>query len=295
MRLTSTVAAVFLAVTALAAPALAGQPRTAQPAPHERTALETAPSTPANADETRQRLEEMLRQYPPSLARILYLDPTLLDNAAYLEPYPELTAFLASHPEVKHNPGYFLANFESNQRGGAWRPTAQDRAIEIWRNAIQSVTIATVALAIAGGLVWLLRMLLDYRRWSRLSKIQTDVHTKLLDRFTANEDLLAYIQTPAGRRFLESAPIPIESPRSISAPLGRILWSAQVGAVLTVLGLGIEVVAGRAVEEVAGPVAAIGAVVISLGIGFLVSAFLAYVLSRRFGLMSEAAAPEARG
>ena len=47
-----------------------------------------------------------------------------------------------------------------------------------------------------------------HRRWSRLSKIQTDVHNKLLDRFTSNEDLLAYIQTPVGRKFLESAPIP---------------------------------------------------------------------------------------
>jgi hypothetical protein len=289
MRLTRPFAAALFVLTCLSPvqTATAGQ----RPTPGAQKS-EPGPVPQANADETRNRLDDLLRQYPPSLGRILALDPTLLDNAPYLQPYPELAAFLAAHPDVKHNPGYFLANYERNP---PWRQTPQDRAIEMWRNVVESITIASVIVIIASGLFWLLKTLIEYRRWSRLSKIQTEVHNKLLDRFTANEDLLSYIQTPAGRKFLESAPIPIDSPRSISAPLGRILWSAQVGAVLTVLGMGIEVVARSAIEDIAGPVAAIGAVIIALGIGFLVSAFLAYLLSRRFGLMNEPAAPETRG
>src|SRR4029453_3316852 len=135
------------------------------------------------------------------------------------------------------------------------------------------------------GFLWLIKTLVDQRRWARLSKIQTDVHTKILDRFSSNEDLLAYIQTPAGRKFLESAPINVDAPRAMSAPLGRILWSAQAGAVLTVLGLGIALVSRSTLHEVAGPLGAPGAVIIPLGIGFLVSAFLAYTLTRRFKLM----------
>jgi hypothetical protein len=156
--------------------------------------------------------------------------------------------------------------------------------------------IGVLMLGIGSGVIWLIKTLIEHRRWSRLSKIQTDVHNKLLDRFTANEDLLAYIQTPAGRRFLESAPIPLESPRAIGAPLGRILWSAQAGAVLTVLGGGVTLVSQNSVEEVAAPLGAFGVVIIALGFGFLVSAFLAYVLTRRFGLMNDpSAAPESRG
>jgi hypothetical protein len=294
MRLTSTVAAVFLAATALSGPALAGQRQPAAPAAPRAEAAPSAPS--ANAEDTRQRLEELLRQYPPSLGRILALDPTLLDNEAYLQPYPELASFIAAHPEVRHNPGYFLPTGDGNFRGGPYRLTPQDRALDMWNRAIESFTIGAIVLTIAGGLFWLIKTMIEHRRWSRLSKIQTDVHNKLLDRFTSNEDLLAYIQTPAGRRFLESAPIPMDTPRSISAPLGRILWSAQAGAVLTVLGLGFEVIAESAVEEISGPVAAMGAVVIALGIGFLVSAVLAYLLSRRFGLMhQDAPAQETRG
>ncbi len=59
-------------------------------------------------------------------------------------------------------------------------------------------------------LTWLIRTFIDYRRWLRLTRIQTDAHTKLLDRLTSNEDLMAYIQSPSGRRFLESAPIALD-------------------------------------------------------------------------------------
>jgi hypothetical protein len=249
------------------------------------------------AEETRRELEELLRQYPPALPRILRLDPSLLGNQAYLQPYPALAAYLVQHPEIGHNPGYFFSDYDSNSGDPRFRQTPQDRAVDMWRNAIEGFTIGTVMLAVGAGIIWLIKTLIEHRRWSRLSKIQTEVHNKVLDRMQSNEDLLAYIQTPAGRRFLESAPIPIESPRAIGAPLGRILWSAQAGAVLTVLGIGIEVVSSNAIEDVAPPLAAMGAVVIALGIGFLVSAGLAYFLTRRFGLLNEAgpAAPEARG
>jgi DNA-directed RNA polymerase subunit H (RpoH/RPB5) len=281
----------FAALTSLslAAPALAQQ----RPAPAAESAVtvqtrdrtNVTAVTTLDADETRRQLEDVLKAYPPSLPRIMRMDPTLLNNDVYLQPYPALATFLAQHPEIKHNPQYFLAEYGSDGNQ-YYRATPQDRAIDMWRNTIEGFTIGTVILVIASGVIWLVKTLIDHRRWSRLSKIQTDVHTKLLDRFSSNEDLLAYIQTPAGRKFLESAPINVSAPQAMSAPLGRILWSAQAGAVLTVLGLGILLVSRTAIEEVAPPLAAMGAVVIALGIGFLVSAFLAYTLTRRFGLMN---------
>jgi len=117
------------------------------------------------------------------------------------------------------------------------------------------------------------------------------VHTKLLDRFSSNEDLMAYMQTPAGRRFLESAPIPLEGPsRAVAAPLSRILWSLQAGVVLAVASLGILFISNRVVEEIAQPLFAIGVLVLALGTGFIVSAAASYVLSKRLGLL-DAPAP----
>lgn len=293
---------------ALANPASAAQPRKAAPAeapaqtrrpaepvppaPLARDAA-PAPGNTQDADDTRRQLEDVLKAYPSTLPRILRMDPTLIDNGDYLQPYPALAAFLAQHPEIQHNPQYFFQQY-GEQSGRALTP--QDRAVDMWRDTIQGFTIGTVVLLITSGLIWLIKTLIDQRRWSRLSKVQTEVHSKILDRFSSNEDLLAYIQTPAGRKFLESTPISVEAPRALAAPISRILWSAQAGAVLTVLGLGISIVSRTAVEEVASPLAAIGAVIVALGIGFLVSAFLAYTLTRRFRLMPDQdASSEPRG
>jgi len=290
----------FALPLALAHPVSAAQSkRVAEAPPQVREAAQAPPTavTTLDADETRRQFEDVLRAYPSTLPRILRMDPTLLNSPEYLQPYPALVTFLAQHPEIRHNPAYFLASYNVGDYGLGYRQTPQDRAIDMWRNAIEGFTIGTVVLLIASGLFWLIKTLIEQRRWSRLSKIQTDVHTKILDRFSSNEDLLAYIQTPAGRKFLESAPINVDAPRSIAAPLGRILWSAQAGAVLTVLGLGISLVSRTTLEEIAGPLAALGAVIIALGVGFLVSAFLAYSLTRRFRLMPDQgdAAPESRG
>src|SRR4030095_651477 len=100
-------------------------------------------------------------------------------------------------------------------------------------------------------LIWIIKTIVEYRRWNRVSKVHTEVHNKLLDRFTANEDLLAYMQTPAGKSFLESARLSLDSPtRPMGAPLGRILWSVQAGVVLAAAGLGLLFVSGRVVDEV---------------------------------------------
>jgi hypothetical protein len=289
------VAAAILTSLSLAAGAASAQTRQPANGSAQRDVTAVSSTPQMDADEMRRALEAVLQQYPPSLPRILKMDPTLLTNEGYLQPYPQLAGFLKEHPQVSHNPAYFFSEYGDN--GSFYRETAQDRAVNMWRDTIQGFTIGAVILAIVAGVIWLIKMLVDYRRWSRLSKIQTEVHNKVLDRMQSNEDLLAYIQTPAGRRFLESAPIPVDAPRAIGAPLGRILWSAQAGAVLTVLGGGIEIVARNTLEEVAPPLAAMGAVVIALGIGFLVSAFLAYFLTRRFGLLNDAgpASPESHG
>ncbi|HTI37845.1 MAG TPA: hypothetical protein VL484_09820 [Vicinamibacterales bacterium] len=262
-----------------------------QPAPQQ-------PTAPAqSAPDTREQLERLLEQYGPALPRVLKLDPTLLTNDAYLQPYPALRDFIAQHPDIQRNASYYFAHYQTGLNSDYDTRLPQDRAYEMWDRVMEGFMVAFFFSACFGGVIWLIRTAIQHRKWIRLSKVQTDVHTKLMDRFAGNDELLAYIQTPAGRRFLESAPIPLDSPRAISAPVGRILWSLQIGAVLTVAGAGIEVVAGRAIAEVAQPVAAIGVFVIAIGVGFLLSSALAYGVSRRLGLLTppDEAVSEIRG
>jgi len=243
-----------------------------------------------DAQRTKEELAALLEHYPPALRGVLALDPALLDNESYLAPYPALVSFLGKHPEVQHNPSFYLGD------GGALRfnRDSGQQVLDIWREVMQALFVfGGFGLAI-GLIVWLIRTLVDYNRWSRLARVQTDAHTKLLDRFTANEDMLAYIQSPAGAKFLQSSPITLDAaPRNVGAPMGRILWSVQGGVVLIAGGIGLYLVSGRVPDTVAPSLNGLGILGVALGVGFVISAIISYVISQRLGLI-ETVPPAAR-
>jgi hypothetical protein len=70
-----------------------------------------------------------------------------------------------------------------------------------------------------------------------------------------------------------------------SVPLGRILWSVQAGVVLAALGIGLSFAQGTVPEEVMPGFTVLGIIVMSLGIGAVISAVIAYILSARLGLL----------
>jgi hypothetical protein len=244
-----------------------------------------------DARETRERFENILRRLPPAVGRVLKTDPMLMSNETYLATYPALAAFLRQYPEVRHNPAYYLANV--NQE--FWDPPRErdprDVAISLWRDTMQVFAVFSGFVVVTLSLIWIVRTLVEYRRWFRVSKVHAEVHNKLLDRFTSNEDMLAYIQTPAARRFLESAPLPIDGARPVGAPVNRILWSVQAGIVLASGALGLLFISTRVIDEVAQPIFGVGVLALTVGIGFVVSAAGAFLLSRRLGLFDPGAPP----
>lgn len=272
-----TVAALFAAASLALMPSVEAQERrTDQPPP----AVEM-PAREFNAQQTRQELLEILRTHPPSVARVLSADPSLMRNDSYLAPYPALRAFLAQHPEIPQNAPYYLSGFSFNER------QAENDSMRLIDQFIESSTIMIVFLVILGTVVWLIRTVLEQRRWNRLSKIQAEVHGKLMDRFSSNEELLTYVQTPSGRRFLESGPSPLQEAapaRSIGAPLSRILWSVQAGVVLGIAGVGSLFLSGRLAYEASQFFFVIGVLMLALGSGFVLSAAASYALSRKLGL-----------
>ncbi|HUP04403.1 MAG TPA: hypothetical protein VMU19_10465 [Bryobacteraceae bacterium] len=234
---------------------------------------------PPDSERARQDLSNILEHYPPELRRVLQLDPGLLQNGSYLGSYPSLAAFLSQHPEVARNPVYYVGS------PGQPRNTSQ----EMWENVLAGLAVFLGFAMAFGLLTWLVRTWIDYRRWSRLYKVQTEVHTKILDRFAGNEELLSYIQTPAGSKFLESAPISLEAgPRSVAAPMGRILWSVQAGVVLAAAGIGLKLIGMQIRGDASQPFGAMGLLAMALGLGFALSAIISYVISRRLGLIEHA-------
>lgn len=275
-----TLALIFFA---LAASALA-----AQPAPTNATATVTA-AIDADSRQTREEMKSLLRRYPPELGYVLKLDPTLFANQTYLANYPALANFVAQHPEVAHNPSYFLD--EVTLPNEHYEPDPP--GMRMWREIVGDIFGGIAFIIVTSVLVWIIKTLVDQRRWNRLSRVQTEVHSKLLERFTSNDELLAYMQTPAGKRFFESAPIAVEAgPRPMQAPISRIFWSLQAGLVLMAMGVGFDLVSLRVKGEASEALYGLGMIGLLIGVALTVSAGVFYVLSRKFGLWQPPATNE---
>lgn len=232
-----------------------------------------------DSHQTRGELQEVLRRLPPEVGKVLKLDPTLWTNETYLKSYPSLAAFIREHPEVANSPRFFL---ESVWIPGD--PTGKTASMSFWREMMESLMFFVFMLTGTLVLAWLIRTLVEQRRWSRIARVQTEVHSKLLDRFSSNEELLAYIQSPSGKRFLESSTVAPDTARPVSAPVGRILLSVQVGLVLVAGGAGLNFVSWSLDKEAAAAISGFGVLAIALGVGFIASAAASYVVSRRLGL-----------
>lgn len=267
-------------------PALVSAQEGAQPS----APVEFAARQPA--EQVREQFNEVLRRQPPALGRVLKLDPALMTNDAYLAPYPEVATFLRQYPEVARNPTYFLERINISTSASYTSERAQER--REFYGMVGGFTAFLVFLVVTSVIVWLIRTVIEQRRWGRLSRIQAEVHTKLMDRFSSNEELITYVQTPSGRRFLESGPSPLpETGPAMSAPFQRILWSVQAGVVLAIAGLGLLFVSGQLTDEPSQFFFVVGIVTFALGLGFAASAGAAYALSRRLGLFtSNPAAPD---
>ena len=140
-------------------------------------------------------------------------------------------------------------------------------------------------LVVIGSLLWILRSALEHRRWNRMVKVQMETHTKLLDKFGSSQDMLAYMDSEAGKRFLETPVFDAQNKRSIALPYGRILWSVQIGVIAAVLGMGLLSLRGKVNADADVPFLVFGTLVLILGVGFLLSGGVSYGLAKYLGLL----------
>jgi hypothetical protein len=270
------------------------QPRSTTPATVPAVSAAPAPSD-SDVAATQTKLIRLLR-LSPTLTTVVSHDPSLLSNQDYVaHNNPQLAAFLAEHPEVARNPEYYLfthLNHENGQPDEAleravwpdvYRSQGQPSSFErIWSDMVPLIAFAFGLTAI----FVLARMFVENRRWSRIFKLQSDVHGKLIDKFTNNQELAAYMETEAGRKFLEAAPIPIgiEEGRRMPSAVARVLTPLQAGIVMVLLGIGLLSLR-HAGPDMDTPLLFFGTVVLMPGIGFIISAGVSWLLAARLGLM----------
>lgn len=281
------------ATQAPARPATPAAPQRPQPpAGPAQTSPGMFISETRDARETRDRLNDIFNQYPPSVRDVLRIDPTLMYRPDYMANYPVLAAFMEQHPEIAHNPAYFIGERRYEEQNN----NPRIEAVRAMRNAVEFAGIALIVMTITTGVVFLVKTVVEHWRWQRAMKAQNELNSKLIDRFASSEDLLAYIQSPQGKALTEGPILPQAAPRAIGAPLSRIFWSLQSGIVLGALGGALMVVSSTTDEaEVATFLNGVGIVVLMIGLGFAVSAVVSYLLSQRLGLVQSLTARYSNG
>jgi hypothetical protein len=257
-----------------------------------------APATPQIGEKDLADRQDQLLQLlrvTPTLAEVISRDPSLLGNADYVNRYnPALERFLEAHPEIAQNPDFYLFNNLHGQN----EPPSDALERKLWPSVarrqedtgtdhrfIEVGVPFLVFLCILGALLWLIHVLLENRRWNRIFKLQSDVHGKLIERFATSEEVLTYMSTEAGKRFLEATPIAVgfERAQPVPSPVARVLTPMQIGIVMMMLGLGL-ISLRNSIPDGAAPLLALGIVVLMPGLGFIISAGITWWMSRHFGL-----------
>lgn len=125
---------------------------------------------------------------------------------------------------------------------------------------------------------WIVWVISGNVRRRKIAEMQKDLHTRLLEKFGTSQELLEYLKSEAGRKFLEGATI------ERARPFGRILGSIQSGLTLLLVGVGLLLLHGRVSESWAEDTLVFGVLAAALGIGFVLSAGVSYRLSKSWGL-----------
>jgi hypothetical protein len=105
---------------------------------------------------------------------------------------------------------------------------------------------------------------------------ETAIRKALIEKFGSAQDLGAFLQSPAGQRFVSDL---FSGP---SSPARSVIGSVQKGVILLFIGAAVIGIGEFAAEN---SIIAIGVLLSAAGTGFLVSAAITHYLSRKWGLL----------
>lgn len=259
---------------------------------HQQGPNSAPASGPVDQDieSSRRQLIHLLRM-TPKLTSVIARDPSLLGNEQYVTANnPALGAFLRQHPEVVRNPEFYLfANMGGDRPGRDLRlerevwPEFSAREKEPFMRG-NEVLGFLVFLGLLGALLWLIRIFLENRRWSRIFAQQGEAQNKLLDKFAGSQELLTYLQSEPGKRLWEPG-VAVTSgatafPNATAVPA---VAPFQFGIVFVMLGLGFLRLASQGIADVA-PLTIFGILGLMLGVGLILSAVASWLVAKHFGL-----------
>src|SRR5438309_12097436 len=95
---------------------------------------------------------------------------------------------------------------------------------------------------IFGTISWIAWLIFSTIRRYKTTKVQGEIQARLLDKFGSSQELLAYVQSDAGKQFLDSLTVEQKT------PYGRILNAAQSATVMVFFGVALLFLRSRVSE-----------------------------------------------
>ena len=123
---------------------------------------------------------------------------------------------------------------------------------------------------------WVVWAILEWRKTRHKSQLQN----KIVDKFQSVQEFNDFLQSKEGNKFLNFLKF------SGLAPKEKLLSSLTKGVILITLGIALILVGQIFTEEMKYFIA-FGIVSIALGVGFLISMFISYTLSKKWGIIDE--------
>jgi hypothetical protein len=123
---------------------------------------------------------------------------------------------------------------------------------------------------------WVVWIILEWRKTRHKSQLQH----KIVDKFQSVQEFNDFLQSKEGNKFLNFTRFNGMSPKE------KLLSSLSKGVILVTLGIALILV-GQIFKEEMRYFIAFGIVFIALGAGFLISTFISYTLSKKWGIIDE--------
>lgn len=107
---------------------------------------------------------------------------------------------------------------------------------------------------------------------------QNEMQKHMLEKFSSAQDFAAFVQSPAGQKYVMSFSEAVTSPRNM------ILNSLRTGIILMFVGGGLDATNNGVGQYTKSWLDAVGNVLIFSGLGFVIAAAVAYFLAKRMSI-----------
>lgn len=148
---------------------------------------------------------------------------------------------------------------------------------------INGVTTALLGAVIIVCVSWIVVTVVTALKGRANTRTRAEIYNRLIDKFGTAPELIAFLQSDAGLKFIE------ENTLQPAAPLGRILGSIQIGIVLALLGAGLLVTGNVFGESLGGDLYIVltvaGVAGLMIGIGLLIAATVSHWLCKAWGIL----------